>query len=108
MLGPPRANDRRCHSRVAQHPSDSQLADVADSQRVKDIRNYIVKGVLWQAFDADEPCVLLIDEVDRVERALEGMRVGKLSGALRKIVEVPGAVGNLVADVDQLARREPA
>ena len=39
---------------------DSQLGD----ERVKDIHNYIVKGVLWQAFDADEPCVLLIDEVD--------------------------------------------
>jgi MoxR-like ATPase len=30
---------------------DSQLGDV----KVNDIRNYIVKGVLWQAFEADEP-----------------------------------------------------
>ena len=41
---------------------DSQLGGV-DGGRVQDISNYIVKGVLWQAFDADEPCVLLIDEV---------------------------------------------
>src|ERR1700748_510744 len=42
---------------------DSQLGD----ERVKDIRNYIVKGVLWQAFDADEPGVLLIDEIDKAD-----------------------------------------
>ncbi len=40
---------------------DSQLGD----ERVKDIHNYIVKGVLWQAFTADEPVVLLIDEIDK-------------------------------------------
>lgn len=42
---------------------DSQLGD----ERVKDIRNYIVKGVLWQAFDADEPVALLIDEIDKAD-----------------------------------------
>jgi MoxR-like ATPase len=42
---------------------DSQLGD----ERVKDIRNYIVKGVLWQAFDADERGVLLIDEIDKAD-----------------------------------------
>ena len=42
---------------------DSQLGD----GRVQDIANYIVKGVLWQAFEADEPCVLLIDEVDKAD-----------------------------------------
>ncbi|AME24252.1 MAG: MoxR family ATPase [Pseudomonadota bacterium] len=42
---------------------DSQLGD----ERVKDIRNYIVKGVLWQAFDADVPTVLLIDEIDKAD-----------------------------------------
>src|SRR6187549_3926030 len=39
---------------------DSQLADVTDSEKVKDIRNYIVKGVLWQAFTAEQPVALLI------------------------------------------------
>src|SRR5918911_5344554 len=42
---------------------DSQLGD----EKVKDIHNYIVKGVLWQAFTADQPVVLLIDEIDKAD-----------------------------------------
>ena len=42
---------------------DSQLGD----ERVRDIQNYIVKGVLWQSFTAPEPVVLLIDEVDKAD-----------------------------------------
>ena len=42
---------------------DSQLGD----PRVQDIRNYIVQGTLWQAFSADHPVVLLIDEVDKAD-----------------------------------------
>jgi len=42
---------------------DSQLGD----ERVKDIQNYIVKGVLWQAFTAEEPIALLIDEIDKAD-----------------------------------------
>lgn len=42
---------------------DSQLGDA----RVKDIQNYIVKGVLWQAFTADQPVALLIDEIDKAD-----------------------------------------
>lgn len=42
---------------------DSQLGD----ERVRDIHNYIVRGVLWQAFTADEPVVLLIDEIDKAD-----------------------------------------
>jgi MoxR-like ATPase len=42
---------------------DSQLGD----EKVKDIRNYIVKGVLWQAFESDKPVVLLIDEIDKAD-----------------------------------------
>jgi MoxR-like ATPase len=42
---------------------DSQLGDA----RVHDIHNYIVKGMLWQAFTLDSPCVLLIDEVDKAD-----------------------------------------
>jgi len=42
---------------------DSQLGD----ERVKDIHNYIVKGVLWQAFTADRPVALLIDEIDKAD-----------------------------------------
>jgi len=42
---------------------DSQLGDA----RVQDIHNYIVKGMLWQAFSADNPVVLLIDEIDKAD-----------------------------------------
>jgi MoxR-like ATPase len=42
---------------------DSQLGD----ERVKNIDNYIVRGVLWQAFTAEEPVVLLIDEIDKAD-----------------------------------------
>jgi MoxR-like ATPase len=42
---------------------DSQLGD----DRVRDIGNYIVQGVLWQAFAADTPTVVLIDEVDKAD-----------------------------------------
>jgi MoxR-like ATPase len=46
---------------------DSQLSDVDGGERVKDIHNYIVKGVLWQAFTADAPVALLIDEIDKAD-----------------------------------------
>ena len=42
---------------------DSQLGD----ERVHDIANYIVKGVLWEAFTADQTMVLLIDEIDKAD-----------------------------------------
>ena len=49
---------------------DSQMSMVAGSdtgERVKDIHNYIVKGVLWQAFTSEEPIALLIDEIDKAD-----------------------------------------
>ena len=42
---------------------DSQLGD----ERVHNIANYIKKGMLWQAFAADEQVVLLIDEIDKAD-----------------------------------------
>ena len=42
---------------------DSQLGDA----KVHDIRNYIVKGMLWQAFTSETPAVLLIDEIDKAD-----------------------------------------
>src|ERR1700723_2393540 len=42
---------------------DSQLGD----PRVQDIRNYILKGNLWEAFDCDVQPVLLIDEIDKAD-----------------------------------------
>ena len=42
---------------------DSQLGDA----RVHDVGNYIRKGKLWQAFDAEGKVVLLIDEIDKAD-----------------------------------------
>ena len=46
---------------------DSQMADLDGGERVKNIDNYIIKGVLWQAFTAEEPVALLIDEIDKAD-----------------------------------------
>ncbi|MFK7943843.1 MAG: AAA family ATPase [Paracoccaceae bacterium] len=42
---------------------DSQLGE----ERVRDVKNYIKPGKLWEAFDADERLVLLIDEIDKAD-----------------------------------------
>lgn len=42
---------------------DSQLGD----ERVKDINNYILHGVLWDAFTSEERAVVLIDEIDKAD-----------------------------------------
>jgi len=42
---------------------DSQLGDA----RVHDVKNYIRKGKLWQAFEAEGKVVLLIDEIDKAD-----------------------------------------
>jgi MoxR-like ATPase len=42
---------------------DSQLGD----PRVHEIGNYIVQGMVWQAFASETPVVLLIDEVDKAD-----------------------------------------
>lgn len=42
---------------------DSQLGDT----RVNDVRNYIRRGKLWQAFAAERKSVLLIDEIDKAD-----------------------------------------
>ena len=42
---------------------DSQLGD----EKVNDIANYIKKGKMWEAFTAENPPVLLIDEIDKAD-----------------------------------------
>src|SRR5947209_8002144 len=42
---------------------DSQLGD----ERVKDVKNYIKHGKLWDAFESDVRPVLLIDEIDKAD-----------------------------------------
>ena len=46
---------------------DSQMPDADSAERVRDIRNYIVPGMLWQAFSAEQPVALLIDEIDKAD-----------------------------------------
>jgi len=42
---------------------DSQL----NSDKVHDVRNYINKGKLWEAFESEERVILLIDEIDKAD-----------------------------------------
>jgi len=42
---------------------DSQLGD----ERVKDVKNYIKQGKMWEAFAAPERPILLIDEIDKAD-----------------------------------------
>ena len=42
---------------------DSQLGE----ESVKDIKNYIMKGPLWEAFQSEKPAVVLIDEIDKAD-----------------------------------------
>ncbi|MEM7300978.1 MAG: MoxR family ATPase [Pseudomonadota bacterium] len=42
---------------------DSQLGD----ERVHDVKNYIKRGKLWDAFEEDRKTVLLIDEIDKAD-----------------------------------------
>jgi len=73
---------------------DSQLGD----EKVKDIHNYIVKGVLWQAFTAEKPVVLLIDEVDKADEEFEAFLLEVLSDFQVSIPEL----GTIRAEVRPL------
>ena len=42
---------------------DSQLGE----ERVKDVRNYLKKGKMWEAFEAPKRPILLIDEIDKAD-----------------------------------------
>ena len=42
---------------------DSQLGE----EKVHNVKNYIKKGKLWEAFEANEKVVLLIDEIDKAD-----------------------------------------
>src|SRR6478672_2779679 len=72
---------------------DSQLGD----SRVSDISNYIKRGKLWEAFTHDKRPVLLIDEIDTMNRIVEvhfpGIKKRLVAEALRiffEVREVPG------------------
>ncbi len=58
----------RAHQGLYEYDAVSRLRDSQlGEDRVHDVRNYIRKGKLWQAFEADRKVVLLIDEVDKAD-----------------------------------------
>ncbi len=58
----------RAHQGLYEYDAVSRLRDSQlGEEKVHDVRNYIIKGKLWEAFAADEQVVLLIDEIDKAD-----------------------------------------
>ena len=58
----------KAHQGLYEYDAVSRLRDSQlNSDKVHDVRNYINKGKLWEAFEADERVILLIDEVDKAD-----------------------------------------
>lgn len=58
----------KAHQGLYEYDAVSRLRDSQlGVDKVHDIGNYIVKGKLWEAFTADKPVVLLIDEIDKAD-----------------------------------------
>ncbi|MEK6217492.1 MAG: MoxR family ATPase, partial [Boseongicola sp.] len=67
---------------------DSQLGD----GKVHDIGAYIRRGKLWDAFDADEKVVLLIDEIDKADIEFPNDLLQELDSMEFHIYETGGTV----------------
>ena len=58
----------KAHQGLYEYDAVSRLRDSQlGVDGVNDISNYIVKGKLWEAFEADKPVVLLIYEIDKAD-----------------------------------------
>jgi MoxR-like ATPase len=58
----------KAHQGLYEYDAVSRLRDSQlDSDKVDDVRNYIKKGKLWEAFEAEERVILLIDEIDKAD-----------------------------------------
>ena len=58
----------KAHQGLYEYDAVSRLRDSQlDSDKVHDVRNYIKKGKLWEAFESDERVILLIDEIDKAD-----------------------------------------
>ena len=58
----------RAHQGLYEYDAVSRLRDSQlGEERVHDVKNYIRKGKLWQAFENQTKCVLLIDEIDKAD-----------------------------------------
>lgn len=58
----------KAHQGLYEYDAVSRLRDSQlGSEKVHTIANYIKKGVLWQAFESEQPAVVLIDEIDKAD-----------------------------------------
>ena len=58
----------KAHQGLYEYDAVSRLRDSQlNSDKAHDVRNYINKGKLWEAFEADERVILLIDEIDKAD-----------------------------------------
>lgn len=58
----------KAHQGLYEYDAVSRLRDSQlNSERVHDVRNYINKGKLWEAFEAEKRVILLIDEIDKAD-----------------------------------------
>ncbi len=56
----------KAHQGLYEYDAVSRLRDSQlNADKVHDVRNYINKGKLWEAFESDERVILLIDEIDK-------------------------------------------
>lgn len=58
----------KAHQGLYEYDAVSRLRDSQlNSDKVHDVRNYIKKGKLWEAFESEERVILLIDEIDKAD-----------------------------------------
>src|SRR5690606_16489664 len=58
----------KAHQRLYEYDAVGRLRDSQlGVDTVHDVRNYIKKGKLWEAFEAEERVILLIDEIDKAD-----------------------------------------
>ncbi|HGR5003425.1 MoxR family ATPase [Pseudomonas aeruginosa] len=58
----------KAHQGLYEYDAVSRLRDSQlGVDKVHDVRNYIKKGKLWEAFEAEERVILLIDEIDKAD-----------------------------------------
>lgn len=58
----------KAHQGLYEYDAVSRLRDgQMGDERASDIANYIKKGKLWEAFEADKRPVLLVDEIDKAD-----------------------------------------
>ena len=58
----------KAHQGLYEYDAVSRLRDSQlGVDKVHDVRNYLKKGKLWEAFEAEERVILLIDEIDKAD-----------------------------------------